>query len=307
MSSASMAQSLERHDPVASIANGTGAVPQYRARKVSRRTIIDLTVAAILSVIVFIALFPYLYMVETSLKSNREFLGNAVTPTWPLHFGNFVTAWGDVAPYILTSLLVAAATTVGCIALGSVSGYVLSRFRFPGRNLFFGLIALLLMVPNVASLIPLFVLMKNLGLLNTYPDLIIPQLAAETVFSVVLMKTYIDQLPEELFDAAKVDGASAGRTYWSITLPLARPIIGTVALFSVISVWSDYFWPELTIVTNSLRTVPVGVQFFQGELTTAYGPLFAGYLIASAPLLILFIVLARNFLAGIQGGLAVDR
>jgi ABC-type glycerol-3-phosphate transport system permease component len=184
---------------------------------------------------------------------------------------------------------------------------VLARYRFPGRSFFFGLIALLLMVPNIASLIPLFVLMRDLRLLNSYPDLIIPQLTTQTVFSVVLMKTYIEHLPEELFDAAQIDGASPARTYWSITLPLARPIIGTVALFSVISVWSDYFWPELTIVTNSLRTVPVGVQFFQGELTTSYGPLFAGYLIASAPLLILFVALARNFLAGIQGGLAVDR
>jgi ABC-type glycerol-3-phosphate transport system permease component len=294
--------------PVAPIA--APAAEPVRKRlwgSVSRRRMIDLVCAAILSCLAFVGLFPYLYMLETSLKSNSQFNSNEATPTWPFHFGNFVTAWGDVAPYLVASLIVAAAAMVGCIALGSVTGYVLARYHFPGRNLFFGLIALLLMVPNIASLIPLFVLMRNLGLLNSYPDLIIPQLTAQTVFAVVLMKTYIEQLPDELFDAAHVDGASAARTYWSIMLPLARPIIGTVALFGVISVWSDYFWPELTIVTNSLRTVPVGVQFFQGELTTAYGPLFAGYLIASVPLLILFVVLAKNFLAGIQGGLAVDR
>ena len=95
---------------------------------------------------------------------------------------------------------------------------MLARYRFPGRNFFFGLIALLLMVPNVASLIPLFVLMRDLGLLNSYPDLIIPQLTTQTVFLVVLMKTYIEHLPEELFDAAQVDGASLARTYWSVTL-----------------------------------------------------------------------------------------
>jgi ABC-type glycerol-3-phosphate transport system permease component len=277
------------------------------ARAVSRRRLIDLTAAAILSCLGFVGLFPYLYMLETAVKSNSQFNSNEATPTWPFHFGNFVTAWGDVAPYLLASLIVAGCTMIGCIALGSVTGYVLSRYHFPGRNLFFGLIALLLLVPNIASIIPLFVLMRNLGLLNTYPDLIIPQLTTQTIFAVVLMKTYVDQLPNELFDAAHIDGASAPRTYWSIMLPLARPVIGTVALFSVISVWSDYFWPELTIVTNSLRTVPVGVQFFQGELTTAYGPLFAGYLIASIPLLVLFVVLAKSFLAGIQGGLNVDR
>jgi ABC-type glycerol-3-phosphate transport system permease component len=278
-----------------------------RGRFITRRRVTDLAVAAVLSCLAFVGLFPYLYMLETAVKSNSQFNSNQATPTWPFHFGNFVTAWGDVAPYLLTSLIVAVCTMVGCIALGSLTGFVLARYRFPGRNLCFGLIALLLMVPNIASLVPLFVLMRNLGLLNSYPDLIIPQLTTQTIFAVVLMKTYIEQLPNELFDAAHIDGASAARTYWSITLPLARPIIATVALFSVISVWSDYFWPELTIVTNSLRTVPVGVQFFQGELTTSYGPLFAGYFIASVPLLILFVALARNFLAGIQGGLAIDR
>jgi ABC-type glycerol-3-phosphate transport system permease component len=267
----------------------------------------DLAAAAILSCLAFVGLFPYLYMLQTAVKSNSQFSRNEATPTWPFHLGNFATAWREVAPYLLSSIIVAACAMFGCILLGSVSGFVLARYRFPGRNFCFGLIALLLMVPNVASLIPLFVLMRDLGLLNSYPDLIIPQLTTQTVFSVVLMKTYIEHLPEELFDAAQIDGASPARTYWSVTLPLTRPIIGTVALFSVISVWSDYFWPELTIVTNSLRTVPVGVQFFQGELTTSYGPLFAGYLIASLPLLILFAALAKNFLAGIEGGLAVDR
>jgi ABC-type glycerol-3-phosphate transport system permease component len=246
-------------------------------------------------------------MLETAFKSNSQFNRNEATPTWPFHFANFATAWRGVAPYLLTSIIVAACAMFGCILLGSVSGFVLARYRFPGRNFFFVLIALLLMVPNMVSLIPLFVLMRDLGLLNSYPDLIIPQLATQTVLSVVLMKTYMEHLPEEVFDAAQIDGASPARTYWSIALPLARPIIGTVALFTVISVWSDYFWPELTIASNSLRTVPVGVQFFQGELTTSYGPLFAGYLIASLPLLILFAVLAKTFLAGIEGGLAVNR
>jgi len=280
---------------------------RVRARAITPRGLRDLAAAAILSCLAFIGLFPYLFMLETAGKSSSQFNRNLATPSLPFHFANFATAWREVAPYLVSSIIVAACAMFGCILLGSVSGFVLARYRFPGRNLFFGLIALLLMVPNIASLIPLFVLMRDLHLLDSYPDLIIPQLTTQTVLSVVLMKTYMEHLPEELFDAAQIDGASPMRTYWSITLPLARPIIGTVALFSAISVWSDYFWPELTIVTNSLRTVPVGAQFLQGQLTTSYGPLFAGYLIASLPLLVLFVALAKYFLAGIQGGLAVDR
>jgi ABC-type glycerol-3-phosphate transport system permease component len=246
-------------------------------------------------------------MLETSLKSNRQFDSSYWAPSLPLHFGNYSSAWKDVAPYILTSLIVAAVTMLGCILLGSVTAFVLGRFQFPGRKVFFGFIALLLMIPGVASIIPLFTFMASLHLLNSYPDLIIPQLAGQTVLAVVLMKTFVEQIPQSLFDAAAVDGASPRRLYWNIMLPLARPIIGTVAVLSVISVWSEYFWPELTITTNSLRTVPVGLQFFQGELTTSYGPLFAGYLIASVPLLILFVFLSRYFLAGIQGGLVAEQ
>jgi ABC-type glycerol-3-phosphate transport system permease component len=206
---------------------GVPALPsRVRARPLTRRRLTDLAAAAILSCLAFVGLFPYLYMLQTAVKSDSQFNSNEATPTWPLHLGNFATAWREVAPYLLSSIIVAACVTFGCILLGSVTGFVLARYRFPGRNFFFGLIALLLMVPNMASLIPLFVLMRDLGLLDSYPDLIIPQLTTQTVFSVVLMKTYIEHLPEELFDAAQIAGASPARTYWSVTLPLARPIIG---------------------------------------------------------------------------------
>ena len=276
-------------------------------RPLTRRRLTDLAVAAILSCLAFVGLFPYLYMLETAVKSNSQFISNEATPTWPFHLGNFATAWREVAPYLLSSIIVAACAMFGCILLGSVSGFVLARYRFPGRNLFFGLIALLLMVPNMASLIPLFVLMRDLRSAQLLPR---PDHPAAHHPDGLLRGAHEDIYRAPARGAVRRGPDRwrvAGTTYWSITLPLARPIIGTVALFSVISVWSDYFWPELTIVTNSLRTVPVGVQFFQGELTTSYGPLFAGYLIASPPLLILFVALARNFLAGIQGGLAMER
>ena len=191
---------------------GAPAPPsRVRARPITPRRLTDLAAAAVLSCLAFVGLFPYLYMLETAVKSNSQFNRNEATPTWPFHLGNFATAWREVAPYLLSSIIVAACAMSGCILLGSVSGFVLARYRFPGRNVFFGLIALLLMVPNTASLIPLFVLMRDLGLLNSYPDLIIPQLTTQTVFSVVLMKTYIEHLPEELFEAAHVDGASPTR------------------------------------------------------------------------------------------------
>ena len=201
---------------------GTPGPPsRVRARPIGRRRLTELAAAGILSCLAFVGLFPYLYMLETAVKSTSQFNSNEATPALPVHFGNFVTAWRDVAPYLLTSIIVAACAMFGCILLGSITAFVLARYRFPGRNLFFVLIALLLLVPNMASLVPLFVLMRDLHLLNSYPDLIIPQLTTQTVLAVVLMKTYIEHLPKELFDAAQIDGASPA-AYLPIHHPASR-------------------------------------------------------------------------------------
>ncbi|WP_198664224.1 carbohydrate ABC transporter permease [Jiangella endophytica] len=257
-----------------------------------------------LSVLAGVGLFPYLFMLLSSFKTNEQFYQNFWGLSLPLEFGNYAVAWQQVNPYLTTSLIVAAASTIGTIALGATSAYVLARYRFLGRNVLFAFVAVLMMIPNIASIIPLFVLVRDLGILNTYWVLIIPQVASGLVLAIILMKTFFEGVPQELFDAAKIDGASGPRLFRSILLPLSSPIIGTVALMTVISVWNDFFWPLLTISDDSLRTVPVGLSFFQGQNATEWGPLFAGYAISSIPLLLLFVFLSKWFLAGLQGGIA---
>ena len=117
------------------------------------------------------------------------------------------------------------------------------------------------------------------------------------------MKTFIEGIPQTLFDAARVDGAGAFRLFLSIMLPLSLPVIGTIGLITINGVWNDFFWPLLTITEDNLRTVSVGLLFFQGQSGTEYGPMFAGYFLASLPLLLLFVFLSKYFLAGVQGGL----
>jgi ABC-type glycerol-3-phosphate transport system permease component len=159
------------------------------------------------------------------------------------------------------------------------------------------------MVPSIASLIPLFLMMRDFHLLNTFAVLILPQIATGAVLGTVLMKTYIEGIPQTIFDAAQIDGAGPVRLFRSVMLPLSLPVIGTVSLVTVQGVWNDFFWPLLTVSDNSLRTVSVGLLFFQGQTATDFGPMFAGYLLASVPLLILFVFFSRYFLAGVQGGL----
>lgn len=275
--------------------------PPLRVRRRRGRTG-QIAVGVVLSVLVFISLFPFLFMFLTSFKTNQEFYENYWVPTWPLHWGNYSTAWRQVQPYFVTTIIVAAISIGGIILLASTAAFVFARYDFFGRKLLFGLIACLLMVPGISSLIPLFILTQNLGILNTRIVLVIPQVAGGTVLATILIKTFVEGIPQELFDAARVDGAGGPRMFGNVMLPLSLPVIGTVALVTVIGVWNDFFWPLLTVTDNNLRTISVGLSFFQGQNATQWGPLFAGYTLASIPLLLVFSFLSRYFLAGIQGG-----
>lgn len=256
-----------------------------------------------LILIVSVGLLPYLFALITSFKTNEQFAVDFWLPSFPLHPENFGRAWAQIQPYMVTSVLVALIAVIGILVLSLLAGFVLARYSFPGRGFFFAVVVALLMVPGIAGLIPLFVMMRDLGLLNTIWVLAIPHIAGGAVLGTILMKTFIEGIPQEIFDAARVDGASGARMFRSLVLPLSLPVVGTVSLITVINIWNDFFWPLLTITRNELKTVSVGLIFFQGQTSTDYGPMFAGYLIASLPLLLLFTFMSKYFLAGIQGGL----
>ncbi|GAB6936769.1 carbohydrate ABC transporter permease [Isoptericola variabilis] len=256
-----------------------------------------------LVLLVAASLAPYVFMLVTSLKDNQQYHENFWAPVLPFHWENYATAWAQVQPYLMASVIVAAASVVGIVAVSLLAAFVFARFEFPGRNALFALIAALMMVPSIASLIPLFVMMRDLDLLNTYWVLIIPHIATGAVLGTIIMRTFIAGIPQTIFDAAQIDGASHLRIFRSIMMPLSLPVIGTVALVNVQGVWNDFFWPLLTISENDLRTMSVGLLFFQGQSGTEFGPLFAGYLIASLPLLLLFVFFSKYFLAGVQGGI----
>lgn len=255
-----------------------------------------------LIVFAIVSLAPYLFMVVTSMKTNQQFADSFWQISFPLHLENYATAWNQVAPYLITTVVVAAISIVLILVVSSISGFVLARYRFAGRSFIYGAVLVLMMVPGLANLIPLFIIMKDLNLLNTYVVLVVPYTAGGVVLGTILMRNFVEGIPQTIFDAARIDGAGGPRMYRSIMLPLSMPVLGTIALITVSSVWNDFFWPLLVISDDSLRTVSVGLQFFQGQNVTDYGPLMAGYLIASLPLILLFTFLSKYFLAGVQGG-----
>lgn len=263
-------------------------------------------IVASLTLMAFIGLFPYLFMVFTSLKNNQQIVDSYWGLPVPVHFENYSAAWEQTKSYFFTTFLVVFATVLAVLLLGLLSGFLFARFSFLGKNFLFTVVGLLLMVPSIASLIPLFVLSRDLNMLNTIWVLIIPSIAANVILAVILFRNFIDSIQQELFDAAQVFGASNAQIFRYIVTPLSLPIIGTVSLLTMINVYNDFFWPLLTITDDSLRTVAIGIQFFQGQNATDYGGLMAGYTLASLPLLLLFGFLSKYFLAGISGGLATS-
>lgn len=283
-------------------ATATTPATTNRARGSRSRPRRQIRLKTVLIFLVAVSLAPYLFMVVTSTKTNQQFADSFWQIAFPLHLENYVTAWNQVAPYLINTVIVAAASVLLILAVSSVSGFVLARYRFAGRGFIYGAVLVLMMVPGLANLIPLFIIMKDLGLLNTYVVLIVPYTAGGVVLGTILMRNFVEGIPQSLFDAARIDGASGARMYRSVMLPLSLPVLGTIALITVSNVWNDFFWPLLVISDNNLRTVSVGLQFFQGQNVTDYGPLMAGYLIASLPLVLLFTFLSKYFLAGVQGG-----
>jgi multiple sugar transport system permease protein/raffinose/stachyose/melibiose transport system permease protein len=229
-------------------------------------------------------------------------LHDFVGVSWPLHIENYAIAWGMISRPLFNSMLVSVSSAVGTVVFASLSAYVFARYRFPGRELLFYAVISLLMIPNVFQLIPRFMLVKDLKLLNTYWALILPYIAGGQIFAIFVLRSFFASLPQELFDAAKIDGASDLKTFLYIAVPLSRSIIATLAILRLQQAWNDFIWPLVSTTDSNLRTAIVQLSFLQGEYGTQIGPMFAGYILGSVPLLIIFAFGMKQFIAGMTSG-----
>lgn len=167
--------------------------------------------------------------------------------------------------------------------------------------LFFAILSLL-MVPGILTLIPAFMVVKKLGLLNTHWVLILPYISGGQVFAIFLLRSFFEGLPRDIFDAATVDGCPEYKIIWHLVLPLSRPILGTVAIVNLLATWNEFIWPYVTIQSPAKFVVPVGMLSYATQFGTKYGTMFAGYTIAALPLLILFMLTTRTFIKGLSSG-----
>ena len=267
------------------------------------RHVSNFVVSVVLVLLVVLTLYPFVFMVITSTKSYSQFLHSYWIPAWPPHIvENYVAAWNQIRGYLINTIYVGVLTVVGFLFTTTLAAFVFARFRFPGKELLFGSLMILMMIPQILQLIPAFMWVRKLQLLNTYWVLILPYIAGGQAYAVFILRTFFRSLPQGLFDAARIDGARDFQTYYMVALPLSKGILATLAILRVQQVWNDLIWPLITLADDSKRTITVGLYYFQGETQTQYGAMFAGYLIASVPLFLLFLVGMKQFMAGVTSG-----
>jgi multiple sugar transport system permease protein len=249
---------------------------------------------------VFIWLIPVLWMFMTALKPG----GTAVTviselikAPFTLDNYSYVLNNASIWRWTWNSLYVAIVTTVVTIVLTSLAAFALSRLKFIGKNFIFWLIIGGLMVPVEAKIIPLFQIMMDFGLVNSYSALILPGLAAP--LGVFIMKQFYDGIPNELVEAAKIDGAGTLRIFWSIFLPLSRSSMAALGIFTFITSWNNFLWPFLAVNEEKMMTLPVGIPTFQSAYTAELMIPMAANVLASLPAIIVFIFFQKHIIKGI--------
>jgi multiple sugar transport system permease protein len=226
----------------------------------------------------------------------------AIPPTlWPRdpRFQNFVDAW-TIAPfwrYAANSAVIALGTVVGVVALSTTAGYAFGRFRFAGRRLLFGLLLLTLMVPGQVTAIPLYLRLRDLGLLDHPLGVVLPALAGG--FGTFLVRQYVATLPSELLEAARIDGAGEFRVFWQIVLPQLGPAVAALVIFTTMASWDAFFWPLIVLSSPERYTLPVGIALFQGQFSTNEAFVMAVSTIACVPVLAIFALAQRRFVEGI--------
>ncbi len=247
-----------------------------------------------------VMLLPFLWMISTSLKPANEVL--TMPPRWipsVFRWQNYVEAW-NAAPfgrYFLNSFFLAIVTTIGEVLCTVLAAYAFAKMDFFGRNVIFIAFLGTLMIPGEMLLVPNYITMTRLHWIDKYPALIVPWIVS--VFGIFLLRQYFLTLPDDLWDAARIDGCGRFRFLWRVMVPLSRPGITTVALLKFIGTWNAFLW--VLIMTNSpdMRTVPVGLSYFQSEAGTNYGQLMAASTLAILPILILFFFAQKQFVEAV--------
>lgn len=259
-----------------------------------------LAVHILLAAGALLMVMPFIWMLSTSVKSFADSM--AVPPTWlptEWHFDNYIRVIQtiDFGAYYWNTILVTLGRTGGQLVLCSLAAYAFACMNFPFKNAIFLALLAVLMVPSQVVMIPSFVIMRELNWLDTFYVLIVPGIFS--AFGTFLLRQFFMTLPKDLEEAAKIDGCSYFRIYWSIYLPLSKAALVSLAIFTILASWNDLLWPLIMTSSEDMRVLSIGISSFQGQHSTDYPLLMAGAVMATLPIIILFVFLQRYFIEGI--------
>jgi raffinose/stachyose/melibiose transport system permease protein len=249
-------------------------------------------------------LFPVVVMVLSAFKPTMEIFTTPFSLPAVLHLENFVRVWGgtNLPQYLLNSVVVTGASIALTLAFGTMAAYALARYRFPGNEFLYLFFLAGLMIPLKLAVIPLFIQLTRMGLIDSRLGLVLVYTAMSLPSAVFILTGFLRALPGELEQSARIDGASEARILWSIMLPLARPAMVIAGIHNAVPIWNDFFFPLVFITTDDLKTLPQGLTVFMGEYTNDWGVLFAGLTLTALPMTLVYIVLSRQFIAGLTHG-----
>ncbi len=254
--------------------------------------------------ILAIELLPMYMMIQISFKTNAEFLANPWLPSWPSqwHWENWAFAYDLVLPYVANTVFVAVTGTVLGLIFSILGAYFFARYRMPFSGFLWSAFLILMLMPGVANIVPLFSLLQSLNLLNTLWALVILGIAGVQVFNIYVLRNFIEEIPSDLFEAAEMDGASHLHQIVNVVIPMSGPIIGTLAILSFLGKWNDFLMPLIVLRDKELFTLGVGLIYLDGEYVKQWGKIMAAFFLSSLPLIIIFMFTMKLFVRGLSAG-----
>lgn len=249
-------------------------------------------------------LFPLVWMVSSALKTQSTvFTDMSVIPANP-HFQNFAEAWtqGKFGIYFFNSVFYTVVCVVGVLLISSLAAFAFARFQFPGKNAIYYMFLATIMIPVPGAIVALYVLISKLGLINTRLGYILPQINGGLALGLFILRPFFERIPKDLEDAARIDGCGRLGIWWHVALPLAKPALAVVALFTALNVWNEFILAQLVLQSQGLMPLQLGLVKFWGGTQTQYPLLMAGMAISTVPIVLAYIFLQRHIIAGVTAG-----
>lgn len=275
-----------------------------RLRLRPRRTGLSMSVHILAIIIALIPIMPVVWVLFTALKDRTRAVADPLAPPSELHWENFLEAWkiGKFGGYFVNSVIVAIPTVVVILVFAMLAAYAFARMNFRGKDILFVFFMVGLTIPMSVLIIPLFYEMRDLSLLSTPWALILPQVAKQLPFAILLLYSFIRELPGEILDAALIDGCNRRQLLTRIVVPLSTPAMVTLIVFSFMWSWNNFLLPVILIHEDAARTLPVGLNHFRGRYVTDVPMMMAGATITFLPVLIVYLIFQRQFIRGISAG-----